>query len=145
MLHIISDLQDQFLALIKDDPVRPELTAEFRVNGNSKIFVLVDEHQDEPLAVTCVKFLEKIPSTVEDLADTVINTNTAVFYTIWSYAAGAGRTLIEQAQAQIRSEHPEVNTYVTLSPKTEMARKFHLRNGAEVYRENPETVNYLYR
>jgi len=145
MLHIISDLQDQFLALIKDDPVRPELTAEFRVNGNSKIFVLVDEHQDEPLAVTCVKFLEKIPSTVEDLADTVVNTNTAVFYTIWSYAAGAGRTLIEQAQAQIRSEHPEVNTYVTLSPKTEMARKFHLRNGAEVYRENPETVNYLYR
>jgi hypothetical protein len=145
MLHIISDLQDQFLALIKDDPVRPELTAEFRVNGNSKIFVLVDEHQDEPLAVTCVKFLEKIPSTVEDLADTVINTNTAVFYTIWSYAAGAGRTLIEQAQAQIRSEHPEVDTYVTLSPKTEMARKFHLRNGAEVYRENPETVNYLYR
>jgi hypothetical protein len=34
---------------------------------------------------------------------------------------------------------------VTLSPKTEMARKFHLKNGAEVFRENPDTVNYLYR
>jgi len=26
-----------------------------------------------------------------------------------------------------------------------MARKFHLKNGAEVFRENPDTVNYLYR
>jgi hypothetical protein len=34
---------------------------------------------------------------------------------------------------------------VTLSPKTEMARKFHLKNGAEVFRENPDTVNYLYK
>jgi len=74
-----------------------------------------------------------------------VNTNTAVFYTIWSYASGAGRRLIEEAQQQIRKEHPEVDTYVTLSPKTEMARKFHLKNGAEVFRENPDTVNYLYR
>ena len=64
---------------------------------------------------------------------------------LWSYAAGAGRRLIEEAQEKIRQEHPEVDTYVTLSPKTEMARKFHLKNGAEVFRENPDTVNYLYR
>jgi hypothetical protein len=83
MLHIISDLQDQLLSLIKDDPVRPELTAEFRVNNNSKIFVLMNEEQTEPMAVTCVKFLESIPQSVEDLANTVVNTNTAVFYTIW--------------------------------------------------------------
>jgi hypothetical protein len=145
MLHIISNLQDQLLSLIKDDPVRPELSAEFRVNDNSKIFVLMDEHQEEPLAVTCVKFLETIPRNVEDLAQAAVHTNTAVFYTIWSYAAGAGRELIEQARAQIQQEHPEVDVYVTLSPKTEMARRFHLKNGAEVYRENTETVNYLYR
>ena len=145
MLHIISNLQDQLLSLIKDDPVRPELSAEFRVNDNSKIFVLMDEHQEEPLAVTCVKFLETIPRNVEDLAQAAVHTNTAVFYTIWSYAAGAGRELIEQARAQIQQEHPEVDVYVTLSPKTEMARRFHLKNGAEVYRENSETVNYLYR
>jgi hypothetical protein len=42
-------------------------------------------------------------------------------------------------------ERPEVTTYVTLSPKTEMARKFHLKNGAEVFQENETTVNYLYR
>ena len=145
MLHIITDLRDSLLELIKDDPVRPELTPEFRVNSNSRIFVLRDDETQEPLAVTCVKFLSEIPQDVTDLADLAVNTNTAVFYTIWSYAAGAGRRLIEEAQQQIREERPEVNTYVTLSPKTEMARRFHLKNGAEVFRENSNTVNYLYR
>ncbi len=145
MLHIINDLRDNLLNLIKDDPVRPELPADFRVNDNSRIFVLQDDETQQPLAVTCVKFLGQIPESVEDLTKTVVHTNTAVFYTIWSYAAGAGRTLIEEAQAEIKRQHPEVNTYVTLSPKTEMARRFHLKNGAEVYRENPDTVNYLYR
>jgi hypothetical protein len=145
MLHIITDLRDNLLDLIKDDPVRPELPAEFRVNNNSRIFVLRDDQTQQPLAVTCVKFLSEIPQDVNDLADLAVNTNTAVFYTIWSYAAGAGRRLIQEAQREIQREQPEINTYVTLSPKTEMARRFHLKNGAEVFRENADTVNYLYR
>lgn len=144
MLHIINSLEDQFAALIKDDPVRPEIPLTSRVNENSKIFVLKDA-ENRPLAVTCVKFLSGIPNSVEALADTVVNTNTAVFYTIWSYAAGAGKRLIEEAQAEIKREHPEVENYVTLSPKTEMARRFHHKNGAETFRENEDTVNYLYR
>lgn len=144
MLHIIDNLSDSLLNLIKDDPVRPEIPADQRVNDNSKIFVLKDD-QDQPLAVTCVKFLNEIPQSVEDLTDTVVNTNTAVFYTIWSYAAGAGKSLITKAQAQIREEHPEVDTFVTLSPKTELARRFHHKNGAVTYRENADTVNYLYK
>ena len=144
MLHIIRDLSDNLLNLIKDDPVRPELPPEFRVNQNSEIYVLKDE-ENRPLAVTCVKFLDSIPSAVDDLAEAAVHTNTAVFYTIWSYAAGAGRTLIEQAQAEIKRQHPQVNTYVTLSPKTEMAQRFHHRNGAVTFRENADSVNYLYR
>jgi hypothetical protein len=144
MLHIINNLQDEFLRLIKDDPVRPEIPLEERVNDNSKIFVLKND-RDEPIAVTCVKFLADIPSTVDELANVVVNTNTAVFYTIWSYAAGAGRELIEQAQEQIKETQPEVKTFVTLSPKTEMARRFHHKNGATTFRENADSVNYLYR
>jgi len=143
MLHIINNLEDQFLRLIKDDPVRPEIPAEQRVNTNSRIFVLKDA-DNVPLAVTCVKFLADIPASVNELTDTVVNTNTAVFYTIWSYAAGAGKRLIEEATAEIKREQPEVTTYVTLSPKTEMARRFHHKNGATTYRENADTVNYLY-
>jgi hypothetical protein len=144
MLHIITNLQDEFLKLLKDDPVRPEIPAEQRVNENSRIYVLENE-QGEALAVTCVKFLSEIPATVDELAKAAVKTNTAVFYTIWSYAAGAGRQLIEEAQAEIKQQSPEVNTFVTLSPKTEMARRFHHKNGAETDRENADTVNYLYK
>jgi hypothetical protein len=144
MLHIIENLEDHFLKLIADDPVRPEIAAQERVNCNSKIFVLKDE-AGQALAVTCVKFLESIPASVDDLARVAVHSNTAVFYTIWSYAAGAGRRLIQESQRHISETSPEVTTYVTLSPKTEMARKFHLKNGASVYRENSDTVNYLYQ
>jgi hypothetical protein len=144
MLHIIKDLSDSLLNLIKDDPVRPEIPLDQRVNANSRIFVLKDA-ENRPIAVTCVKFLEGVPSSVEELADVAVNTNTAVFYTIWSYAAGAGRRLIEEAQKSIKEEKPEVTTYVTLSPKTEMARRFHHKNGAVTLRENADTVNYEYR
>jgi hypothetical protein len=144
MLHIIRDLSDSLLNLIKDDPVRPEIPLEQRVNANSRIFVLKDA-ENRPIAVTCVKFLQGVPSSVEELAEVAVNTNTAVFYTIWSYAAGAGRRLIEEAQKSIKEEQPEVTTYVTLSPKTEMARKFHHKNGAVTLRENADSVNYEYR
>lgn len=143
MLKIIRNIHDELTRLIKDDPVRPEIPLEQRVNQFSEIFVLESE-EGEPQAVTCVKFLGTIPERVEDLADLAVNTNTAVFYTIWSYAAGAGRKLIEEAQARIKQDHPEVTTFVTLSPKTEMAERFHLKNGASKYRVNQDTVNYLY-
>jgi len=129
--------------LLKDDPVRPEIPADFRVNTNSRVYVLKSE-TGEPMAVTCVKFLAEIPQSVDDLANVAVNTSTAVFYTIWSYAAGAGRSLIEAAQQDIKTHEPQVKTFVTLSPKTEMARKFHHKNGATTYRENQDSINYQY-
>jgi hypothetical protein len=92
-----------------------------------------------------VKFLTSIPAAVDDLVDSVESATTAVFYTIWSYVAGAGRELIVEAQQSIAAEMPNVQTFVTLSPKTEMARRFHLKNGAGVYRENSDTINYIYK
>lgn len=143
MLYKISQLTDELLDLIKDDPVRPEIPAEQRVNETARVYVLKDD-EGKTLAVTCVKFLETIPESVGDLAHTVVNTSTAVFYSIWSYAAGSGRDLIEAARADIKTTTPEVKTFVTLSPKTEMARRFHHKNGATTYRENADSVNYLY-
>ena len=134
---------DYYLNFIKDDPVRPEIPLTDRVNINSRMYVLKDGDKTE--AVTCVKFLNSIPEAVEDMAGIVESATTAVFYTIWSYAAGAGRTLIQEAQKSIEAEFPGIDTYVTLSPKTEMARRFHLKNGAGIYRENSTTINYIYK
>jgi hypothetical protein len=143
MLHTITTITEDLETLIKDDPVRPEIPVTKRVNGNSRIYMLKDG--DQTRAVTCVKFLDAIPAAVDDLAELVGSATTAVFYTIWSYTAGAGRELIVEAQKSIKSEFPSIDTYVTLSPKTEMARRFHLKNGAGVYRENSDTVNYIYK
>ncbi len=143
MLEKITTLTDELIRLLKDDPVRPEIPADFRVDKNSRVYVLKSE-TGEPLAVTCVKFLADIPESVDDLANVAVNTTTAVFYTIWSYAAGAGRSLIQAAQEDIKTNEPEIKTYVTLSPKTEMARRFHHKNGATTFRENRDSVNYQY-
>ena len=145
MLHTITTISDDLARLIKDDPVRPEIPLSDRVNSNSRIYMLKDG--DQTLAVTCVKFLETIPSAVDDLVVIIGGATTAVFYTIWSYTAGAGagRDLIVAAQRSIESEFPEIQTYVTLSPKTEMARRFHLKNGARELRENVDTINYIYK
>jgi hypothetical protein len=143
MLYTITCITEDLETLIKDDPVRPEIPLTDRVNVNSRMYVLKDGDKTE--AVTCVKFLNSIPEAVEDMAGLVESATTAVFYTIWSYAAGAGRTLIQEAQKSIEAEFPGINTYVTLSPKTEMARRFHLKNGAGIYRENSTTINYIYK
>lgn len=143
MLHIITSISDDLQTLIKDDPVRPEIQLTERVNSNSRIYLL--KKDDQTQAVTCVKFLNAVPAAVEDMAGLVESATTAVFYTIWSYAAGAGRTLIQEAQKSIEAEFPGIETYVTLSPKTEMARRFHIKNGARELRENPTTINYIYK
>ena len=143
LLYTITSITEEIVNLLKDDPVRPEIPADQRVNSNSRIYML--KEGDQTRAITCVKFLEGIPAAVDDLVELVGSAKTAVFYTIWSYAAGAGRELIVEAQKSIKQEFPNIDTYVTLSPKTEMARRFHLKNGAGIYRENSDTVNYIYK
>ena len=92
MLHTITSITDEIVKLLKDDPVRPEIPADQRVNSNSRIYVL--KEGDQTQAITCVKFLSDIPEAVDDLVEVVGSATCAVFYTIWSYASGAGRDLI---------------------------------------------------
>lgn len=143
MLTFITDLASPLLKFIKDDPVRPELPAEFRVSENRFISSIVEG--EDPKAMVCVSLCDFVPSSVAELAQDALAPNTAIFYTIWSYAPGAGRELLEETVDEIKKRFPNVTRFVTLSPKTEMARRFHLKNGAEIFRENEETVNYEYK
>lgn len=140
MLYIIKDLNDPLIDLIKDDPVRPSIPSASRVNDSAEVLVLQEENR--PAAVVCVAYLDQVPTTERELGKH--GTNVAAFYTIWSYAPGAGRRLIETARLDIASRRPSINRFVTLSPKTEMARRFHLANGAHVLSDNEETINYEY-
>ncbi len=147
MLYRITDLTDPLLELVRDDPVRPELDHEFRVNEHSEIFVLVsDDEYRKPQAVVCVRYKDSVPKSVLELAMPSLDLrDTAVFYTIWSYVPGAGRKLIVQARNWLIANRTEIKTFVTLSPPTDMARVFHLRNGAGVLSVNEDTVNYIYQ
>lgn len=142
MLFIIEDLTDPLLEYIKDDPVRPEIPKEFRVTDNRFVSALVDE---SPAAIVCVCLQDFIPEDVTDLLSAAAAPTTAVFYTIWSYVPGAGADLLFQTVQEIKNRFPSICRFVTLSPKTELARRFHLKNGAIVLRENPNTVNYEYK
>ena len=145
MLHVIQSLDNSYLHLVQDDPVRPEIPLEFRVSASSEIFVWVDDQTGVPGAVVCVAYRDVCPSTVTELlTGSDHEPQVAVFYTIWSYTSGAGRRLIRAAQAWIKSNRGHIQEYITLSPPTDMARVFHLRNGAGIFRVNGDTVNYQY-
>jgi hypothetical protein len=141
MLNFVTNITDPLLEYIKDDPVRPEIPVDFRVSKNKFVSALVDE---KPKAMVCVSLHDFVPESVEDLAKDAESPTTAIFYTIWSYAPGAASELLFETVEQIRKLYPTVERFVTLSPKTEMAKKFHLKNGAAVFRENETTVNYEY-
>ena len=145
MLHVIQTLSDPLVRVIEDDPVRPEIPIEFRVSERSNIFVLLDE-LGEPMASVCAAYKDSVPSSVTELTfPNMMTPHCAIFYTIWSYRPGAGRTLIRAAVSWLKAHKTDITEFVTLSPPTEMARVFHLRNGAHIYRVNEDTVNYIYQ
>jgi len=148
VIHLIKSITDKFFALLIDDPVRPDIPHTDRIGDNKDVFVLREE--EKVSAVTCVAYQHHVPKSQSELFQNesdfdLAKPNVAVFYTIWSYEAGAGRKLIFDAVEYIKENKPEIERIVTLSPKTKLAQKFHLRNGAFVFRENDDTINYEYQ
>lgn len=143
MLQRIDKIDSWVQEIIKDDPVRQNLSAEFRINENAEMFALWE--QNSLGAVCCVRYTEGIPADLTEMQD-LSNPfcDTVVFYTIWSYAKGSGRQLIIDATKEIKKLNSQIKNVVTLSPKTEMAEKFHIRNGAIKWRENEDSINYAY-
>jgi len=143
-LQKINTIDPWIQEIIKDDPVRSEIPIDHRINEDAEIYALWNN--TELGAVTCVSYTEGIPGSVEEMYSLSSPfMDTVVFYTIWSYTKGSGRELIINASESILKEYPTIKNIVTLSPKTEMAKKFHIRNGAWHFRENTDTVNYAYK
>lgn len=147
MLHQITKISDPLVELVRDDPVRPDIPIEFRISDSSCIFVLLsDDEYRKPQAVVCVAYKDLVPRDVVELSlPNQDLAKVAVFYTIWSYVPGAGRKLIQEACAWIKVNTASIKQYVTLSPPTEMAKVFHLRNGAGILSVNADTINYIYQ
>ena len=139
---------------ILKDPVRPELDNIFRTSYGRKIYGV--QYKDEIHAIMCFAFTNKIPKTVKELdlmsRDAFLQSATrdqkigkiAIAYTVWSTKKGGGKLIVKQVFKMIKKSN-HLNRLVTLSPLTEMARNFHLKNGAEEIQVNEETQNFEYK
>ena len=137
-----------------DDPVRHELSNDFRTSYGRKIFGV--KFQNEIHAVMCFAFTNNIPRTVDELdrlsKDAFLQSahrdqnvgKIAIAYTVWSKKKGGGKLIVKEVYKMIKKSN-HLNRLVTLSPLTEMARKFHLRNGAVELQVNEETQNFEYK
>jgi hypothetical protein len=141
-LHHITDIADPLARVILDDPVRPHIPLEQRINEAAEILLL--KAGEEVLAATCMQWLTDIPESEQDLISMGKDKQVAVFYSIWSYSPGAGATLLRQAAEWLLKEHRDIKGIVTLSPQTAMAERFHMKNGARKRKTNQDTVNYEY-
>jgi len=150
------NLQD-VAEVVAEDPVRPHLPADWRIICGREVYALYEDQYAQyapPLeegkrAVICVGYTNQVPITEQQLdwmsteswSSANTTPDTAVFYTVWSYSKGAGREIILEAAKHIK-ETKGCTRFVTLSPLTKMAERFHLRNGAILLEKGEECQNF---
>ena len=139
---------------VSEDPVRPELSLEFRQAYGRKIYGIKDEEGDIA-AVMCFAFTHNIPTSVEEMdklsRDAAMQAvhragvqgTIAIAYTVWAKKKGGGKHMVNEVYKMIK-ESSNLNRLVTLSPLTEMATKFHLKNGAKLVGKHLTTQNFEY-
>ena len=137
-----------------EDPVRPELDNKFRTGFGRKIYGV--EYKGEIHAVMCFDYTNEVPKSVEELeklsTDAFLQTamrdqtggQIAIAYTVWSKKKGGGKLIVKEVFKKIKKSN-HLNRLVTLSPLTEMATKFHERNGAKLIQINETTQNFEYK
>ena len=137
-----------------EDPVRPELDNKFRTSYGRRIYGV--KYQNEIHAIMCFAFTNKIPKSVKDLdlmsKDAFLQSaqrdqkvgKIAIAYTVWSKKKGGGKLIVKEVFKMIKKSN-HLNRLITLSPLTDMARNFHLRNGAIEIHVNESTQNFEYK
>ena len=139
---------------ITEDPVRPELSVEFRKSHGKRILGLRND-DTSIAAIICVAFTNEVPSSVEEMAlmahdaykQSILRGGLvgriAIAYTVWARKKGGGKHILNEVYKKFKREH-HIDRLITLSPLTDMAEKFHLKNGAKLLRKNEDTQNFEY-
>jgi len=139
---------------VSEDPVRPELDVVFRRSYGRKIFGV--KYKKEICAIMCFGFTDEVPKTVKELdlmtRDAYLKSaqrdqnigQLAIAYTIWSKKKGGGKLIVKEIFKMIKKSN-HLTRLITLSPLTDMARNFHLKNGAVELQVNKETQNFEYK
>ena len=128
-----------------DDPIRPEITNDFRITQGRKMFGL--KYREEIEGVVCIAFTNEIPTTIKELELMSKNENEgkiAIAYTLWSLKKGAGKKIMKELLKYMK-EKKQLDSVMTLSPLTPVATHYHIRNGAKLIKINPTSQNFEYR
>jgi len=137
-----------------EDPVRPELDLAFRQTYGRKIYGLKDD-VGEIAAIMCFAFTDEVPKTVEEMDklsyDAALQAvhragvqgSIAIAYTVWAKKKGGGRAIVNEVYKMVKKSN-HLNRLVTLSPLTDMARNFHIKNGAKELQVNDTSQNFEY-
>ena len=143
------------IELCENDPVRPNIPIGWRVAEDSReVYYIETPGPGSPTfqidSVLCLAYLNDIPINEDELLSFSHGNKFAIFYTVWSNTKGMGRQIIMDTMKLIRDKNIHNwdkwdIRYVTMSPKTKMAKDFHLRNGAELIQKNPTTYNFEYK
>ena len=103
----------------------------------------------------CFAFTHGIPKSVEEMdamsRDAAMQAvhragvqgSIAIAYTVWAKKKGGGKHMVNEVYKMIKESH-HIDRLITLSPLTDMARKFHLKNGAKEVQVNLTTQNFEY-
>tara|TARA_B100001093_G_scaffold272265_1_gene260232 strand:+ start:388 stop:903 length:516 start_codon:yes stop_codon:yes gene_type:complete len=138
----------------EEDPIRPELDNDFRTSHGRKIYGV--KYKNEICAIMCFGFTNDIPKSLDELdlmtKDAHLQSirrdqkvgKIAIAYTVWSKKKGGGKLIVKEVFKKIKKSN-HLNRLVTLSPLTDMAKNFHLRNGAIELQVNKETQNFEYK
>ncbi len=131
---------------VSEDPVRPELSLEWRLSNSRKIYGL--QYEENVEAIICLAFTTDVPTSVRELdmmselAHLKDQRSIAIAYTVWSRKRGAGKEIVNKVLDF--TKELDVSRVITLSPLTPMATHFHISNGAKQISINEDTQNFEY-
>lgn len=131
---------------VSEDPVRPELSLEWRLSNSRKIYGL--QYEENVEAIICLAFTSDVPTSVRELdmmselAHLKDQRSIAIAYTVWSRKRGAGKEIVNKVLDF--TKELDVSRVITLSPLTPMATHFHISNGAKQISINEDTQNFEY-
>jgi hypothetical protein len=139
---LLREIHQNELHHIDNDPVRPHIDVDWRRQTGRTVYVLENDDTKEIDAVICTAMTDNVPTCEEDMQTPGVKV--AVFYTVWSYSKGAGRKIVFEAANEIKRKNSTIKRFVTLSPNTTMAERFHLANGAEFLAKYKDCQNFEY-
>mgnify|MGYP001480367384 CR=1 FL=1 len=143
--YILKDVTERNSLWQGKDPVRPHLSSTFKSSEGRFVFGLYDSVKNDYAAFICIAITKDVPKDEGELKMlTCKDGSIAVPYSVWSSKPGAGKVIVNRA-IEFAAKEMGIQRVVTLSPRTGMAKRFHLKNNAKEVMVSDCFINFEYK